>query len=153
MRKFRVTVNGETFEVEVEELGGGSQARAQSAPDRAPTPRVAPPPAPPKVMISPPSGPRPAAAAAAPAAQPARPAAGPKPASGKGEVVTAPLPGLIFDVRVSTGQVVKTGDVVVVLEAMKMANEIVAPVDGTVTAVHVNRGATVNLGDPLVTLE
>ncbi len=77
----------------------------------------------------------------------------PKPAAGRGEVVTAPLPGLIFDVRVTAGQAVKTGDVVVVLEAMKMANEIVAPVDGTVTAVHVNRGATVNLGDALVTIE
>ena len=63
------------------------------------------------------------------------------------------MPGNINDVRVSAGQQVKKGDILVILEAMKMENEIMAPHDGTVASVNVNKGATVNTGDTLVTLK
>ena len=62
------------------------------------------------------------------------------------------MPGTIIAVKVSKGQAVKKGDVLVILEAMKMENEIMAPCDGTVASVNVNQGATVNTGDVLVSL-
>ena len=83
---------------------------------------------------------------AAPAPAPAAPA--PAPAVGA-NTVPAPLPGNINEVRFSAGQSVKAGDVVIILEAMKMENEIVAPRAGTLTKVHVQKGAVVNTGDPL----
>ncbi|MEA5059307.1 MAG: biotin/lipoyl-containing protein [Candidatus Pelethousia sp.] len=86
-----------------------------------------------------------AAPAAAPVAAPAAAAAGP-------ESVESPLPGNIMDVRVQVGDVVKSGDVLAVLEAMKMENEIMAPRDGKVVAVNIAKGATVNSGDVLVVL-
>lgn len=79
------------------------------------------------------------APAAAPAAQPA-PAAAP---AGAGAQVKAPMPGTILDVRVQSGAHVKKGDVLVILEAMKMENEIQAPADGTVTSVSVRKGDSV----------
>ena len=112
MRKFSITVNGQTYEVEVEEIGG--------APSFAP----------------------------APAAKPAAPAAAPAGA----EAVKAPMPGNILDVKVAAGQNVKKGDVLVILEAMKMENEIMAPRDGVVASVNVSKGATVSTGDLLVSL-
>ncbi len=118
MRKFIVNVNGNSYEVEVEEVGG------VSAPAAAPV----------------------AAPAIAPAAAPKAPAA---PAGGT--PVKAPMPGNVLDIKVSNGQAVKQGDVLVILEAMKMENEISAPCDGTVTVVA-SKGATVNTGDVLVTL-
>lgn len=69
-----------------------------------------------------------------------------------GEVIKAPMQGLIVDVKVEVGQKVKTGDEVVILEAMKMENPIVAPKDATVIAVKVSKGNTVNAGDALVIL-
>ncbi len=69
-----------------------------------------------------------------------------------GEVIKAPMQGLIVDVKVEVGQKVKTGDEVVILEAMKMENPIVAPKDATVLAVKVSKGNTVNAGDALVIL-
>ena len=69
-----------------------------------------------------------------------------------GEKINAPMPGNILDVKVATGASVKKGDVLVILEAMKMENEIMAPCDGTVKQVLVNKGATVNSGDPLVVI-
>ena len=91
-----------------------------------------------------------AAAPAAPKAPAAAPAA---PAGAAGAVaVKAPMPGNILDVKVAAGASVKAGDVLVILEAMKMENEIVAPQDGTVASVNVHKGDTVNSGDVLVSM-
>ena len=87
-------------------------------------------------------------AAPAPAPAPA-PAAAP---AGAGEQITAPMPGTMLDVKVSAGQAVKSGDVLMILEAMKMENEIMAPHDGTITAVSVSKGAAVESGTLLCTI-
>ena len=90
--------------------------------------------------------------APAPAAAPA-PAPAPAPAAaGAGEPVNAPMPGTILDVKVTAGQAVKSGDVLMILEAMKMENEIMAPKDGTVTSVSATKGASVQSGDVLCTI-
>ena len=92
--------------------------------------------------------------APAPVAAPA-PAPAPAPAAapaGAGEQITAPMPGTILDVKVSAGQAVKSGDVLMILEAMKMENEIMAPHDGTITAVSVSKGAAVESGTLLCTI-
>lgn len=126
MRKFKVNVNGNAYEVEVEELGGS----ASYVP-----------------------APAPVARAAAPAPAPA-PVAAPKPApapAGAGSVVS-PMPGVIKDIRVKVGDKVTPDTVVVILEAMKMENEIFAGVSGSITAVHVSRDTTVNTDEALVTI-
>ena len=68
------------------------------------------------------------------------------------QMASAPMPGTILDVKVAAGAAVKAGDVLCILEAMKMENEIVAPQDGTVAGVHCNKGDSVNVGDLLVSL-
>ena len=84
---------------------------------------------------------------------PAAPAAAAAPVvTGAGETVNAPMPGNILKVNVTQGQAVKAGTVLVVLEAMKMENEIMAPKDGTVTQVLVSKGSTVDTGAPLVVI-
>ena len=131
--KYKVTLNGKTYEVEVE---AGKAMLVDEYEAYAPAPA--------------------APVAAAPvAAAPAAPAAAPAPAAvsvAAGEQVAAPMPGNILKVNVSAGQAVKSGDVLVVLEAMKMENEIVAPRDGSVAQVVVSKGAVVDTGDPLVVL-
>ena len=124
MRKFNVNVNGILYEVEVDEI----QAGAAAAPARKPIPAAAPKAAAPK--------------AAAPKAAPARPAAAPAGA----ETVKAPMPGNILEVRVKDGQAVQAGDVLFILEAMKMENEIMAPAAGIVSGVAVQKGSAVATG-------
>lgn len=130
--KYKVTFMGKPYYVEVEAMpdGAGTQSPATAAA-----------PAPVSVPAQSPETPRPAPAKPAPAA----PAAG-------AELVTAPMPGNILSVDVTPGQAVKAGDVLVILEAMKMENEIVAPKDGTVSAIHTQKGAVVETGAPLVEL-
>ena len=137
--KYKITLNGKTYEVEVEEgqamLVDEYEAYKPAAPAAAPAPAPAPAPA---------AAP---AAAPAPAADPAAPTA-----VAAGEVVAAPMPGNILKVNCAQGQAVKAGDILVVLEAMKMENEILAPRDGTVAQVVTTKGAVVDTGAPLVVL-
>lgn len=95
-----------------------------------------------------------AAPAAAPAASaaPAAPAAPVAAAPAGGEKVASPMPGTILSVNVSNGQAVKRGDILFILEAMKMENEIMAPCDGTIKQVVAAKGASVNSGDPLIVI-
>ena len=130
--KYKVTLNGRTYEVEVE---AGKAMLLDEYEAIAPAAQAAPAAAP---------------AAAAPAAAPAAAAA--PVITGAGEPVNAPMPGTILKVNVTAGQAVKAGTVLVVLEAMKMENEIMAPKDGTVSQVVVSKGATVDTGAPLVVL-
>lgn len=118
MKKYRVTVNGTVYEVELEEITGAV----------------------------------PAAAPAPAAEKPAAPAPAPAVPAGEGERITSPMPGTILAVNVKPGQAVKRGDVLVVLEAMKMENEIMAPNDGTVGTVNVAKGQSVQSGATLLTL-
>ena len=112
MKKYRVTVNGTAYEIELEELTGA-----------APTPAATP--------------------AAAPA--PAAPAGG--------EQVTSPMPGNILAVNVAAGDTVKRGQVLMILEAMKMENEIMCPCDGRVVSVNTSKGATVESGTLLCVIQ
>jgi glutaconyl-CoA/methylmalonyl-CoA decarboxylase subunit gamma len=73
--------------------------------------------------------------------------------SGAGETIKAPMPGTIFDIKVATGTAVKAGDVILILEAMKMENEITAPKDGIVAQISVAKGASVNTGDVLAVIQ
>lgn len=114
MKNYRITVNGNVYDVEVEEVGASA---SQSAPAAAPV------------------------KAAAPAA------------TGAGSVkINAPMPGKILSVKASVGQAVKKGDTIMVLEAMKMENEIPAPADGTIASIDVKEGASVEAGAVLGSL-
>ena len=129
--KYKITLNNRVYEVEVE---AGKAMLLEEYDAVAPV----------------------AAPVAAPAAAPvAAPAAAPAPVAapaGAGEAVAAPMPGTILKVNVTSGQAVKAGDTLCVLEAMKMENEIKAPKAGTVSTVAVQKGASVNTGDALVYL-
>ena len=130
MRTFNITVNGQTYQVEVEEVGGVQTA----APVRAAAPVAA----------------APVAAAPAAAAPKAAPAAAPV---AGGTKVTSPMPGNVLDIKVKAGDKVKTGDALVMLEAMKMENPIPAPKDGTVLQVVATKGSAVEAGAVLVVMD
>lgn len=144
--KYMVTLNGKKYEIEVEEgqaiVNSVTTAPMAGAPVAA-APAVAP--APVAAPAAP--APAPAAAPAAPAAAPAAPAA---PADGTNAV--CPMPGTILDVKASVGQAVKAGDVLFILEAMKMENDIVSPADGTVKQILVSKGSTVSTDDVLAVI-
>ena len=125
MKKYNITVNGNTYEVLVEEVGGAASAPVATPVFSAPV--------------------------AAPAAAPAAPKAAPAGNAGANKVV-APMPGTILDVKVSVGQSVKKGDVICVLEAMKMENDIPAPCDGVIASVNVQKGASISANDIIATL-
>ena len=128
MKRFHITVNGNAYDVQVEELSASAPAAAPVAP-------AAPAPAP-----------------AAPAAAPAPPVAAAAPAAGA-ECINAPMPGNILDIKVKAGDSVTKGQVLLILEAMKMENEIMAPHDAVVAGVHVNKGDSVDSGKLLVSLQ
>lgn len=116
MKKYNVTVNGTAYEVTLEAVDASEVKAAPAQSAQAPSPAPAP--------------------AAAPAA----------PVSGGKETITSPMPGNILNVNVKNGAAVKKGDVLMILEAMKMENEIMSPCDGTVLSVNVTKGATVETG-------
>ena len=119
MKNYRITVNGNVYDVEVEEVGASASQSAPVAPVKATAP----------------------VKAAAPAA------------TGAGSVkINAPMPGKILSVKASVGQAVKKGDTIMVLEAMKMENEIPAPADGTIASIDVKEGASVEAGAVLGSL-
>ena len=128
MKKFNITVNGKSYQVEVEEAGSVAAPKA-AAPVAAPAPV--------------------AASAAAPA--PAAPAAPVAVAPEGGETVTCPMPGNLWKIVAQNGATVNEGDIIMILEAMKMENEIYAPCSGTVT-ILAKEGTAVNSGDPLFTI-
>ena len=114
MKKYRVTVNGTAYEIELEELTGAAPAADA------------------------PAAPAPAPAAAAPAG---------------GEQVTSPMPGTILSVNVAAGDAVKRGQVLMILEAMKMENEIMCPCDGKVVSVNTSKGSSVESGTLLCVIQ
>ena len=114
MKKFHITVNGNAYEVDVEEIGAAAPAVA-SAPVAAPSAPVS----------SAPAG---------------------------GTIITCPMPGTIIDIKVSAGQSVTEGQVLVIFEAMKMENEIVAPCAGTVASINCGKGDSVDSGAVLLSL-
>lgn len=130
MKNYTITVNGNVYEVTVEEGISGATPAAS-----APVAKAA------SKVVAPIATPTPVAPKAA------------TPSSTQGSVkVNAPMPGKILDVVANAGKFVKKGEVLVVLEAMKMENEIVAPQDGTVASINVAVGNSVEAGDVLATL-
>lgn len=131
MKKFNITVNGKSYEVDVEEVGG------VSAP--APMRRQEP------VQQAKPAASAPTSAPAPAAPQAAAAVVG-------GETVTSPMPGTILDIKVSVGESVAEGTVLLILEAMKMENEIMSPCAGKVVSINATKGASVNSGDVLIVI-
>lgn len=124
MRKFVINVNGKSYEVDVEEIRDGAASESESRP-------------------------RPATPALAPAKLES-----PKASKPAGSVkITSPMPGNVWEIKVNPGDTVQKGQVIIVLEAMKMENDIVAPQDGRVATIPVAKGVSVNAGDVLATME
>ena len=146
--KYVATINGKKYEVEVEKL------EAYKSLDRNGVAAPAAPVLPASAPVQRPAAPAPAPVAAAPAPALASAAApAPKAAAPAGATtVEAPMPGKILNIKVSEGQAVKFGEVVVIMEAMKMETEIVAPADGTVSKILVKAGDSVDTGAALVAL-
>ena len=126
--KYKVTLNNRTYEVEVE---AGRAMLIDEYEAYAPAP----------IAPAAPVAAAPAAAAAAPAVSVAA-----------GEVVKSPMPGNILKINVSLGQKVNEGDALLILEAMKMENEVVAPKSGTIAQIIVSKGAVVETGAPLIVI-
>ena len=122
MKKYNITVNGTTYEVVVEEVGEVAAAPVYSAP-----------------IVN-------ATTATAPKAAPSATA------HTGANTVSAPMPGTILEIKVSAGQAVKKGDVICVLEAMKLENDIPAPCDGVIASISVQKGASVASGDVIATI-
>ena len=153
MNKYQYKVQGVDYDVEIEEVEGngakvivnGIRFDVELKQPINPTSTLK------KVRVEAPKPvARPAAPAAAPAAA-ATPAAAPV-ATGSGSPIKAPLPGTIIDLKVNVGDTVKVGDVLLVLEAMKMQNNIESEFDGTVTSITVKQGDTVMEGSVLLTI-
>ncbi len=135
VRRFRLTINGVMYEVEAEELDGAASTAIPSA-------VVAPPlPTPTENIVRKPQIPEPAGSPTKPRGE------------GNGITVEAPLPGAVLDVRAGVGQSVVQGQIIVILEAMKMENEITSPIAGKIAALHVQKGDTVSAQDPLFRVE
>lgn len=133
MRKFNIKVNGQAYEVEVEEVAGGFASAPVVPVAVAPAPAVAP------------------VAAPAPEKAEAKAAPAPVAAPAGGTQLKAPMPGTVIDFKATNGAAVKKGQTVLILEAMKMENEIVAPTDGVITFVA-SKGASVNTDDLLAVI-
>ena len=144
MKRYRITVDGQTYDVTVEETQGEpSAARSQASSQGAGTAHA---PIPTQQAVR-------TVAANASASQEGQASAPLAPSTKKNTLtIKAPMPGVVMSFKVVAGQTVKKGDVVLILEAMKMENEIVSPLDGTVLTLHVPEGASVNTGDSLIDL-
>lgn len=129
MRRFIISVNGNQYEVDVEEITNGATSSPRPIEPKpvvaqAPTPPVSP------VLQSEPIA-----------------------VSNGADLVSAPMPGVILSVNVKEGDMVKAGETLMILEAMKMENEILAPRDGRIVNIFVNKDASVDTGEQLVTIE
>ena len=150
MKKFNVTVNGKTYAVEVEEVGAGQggftyqpvQQPVYQAPVQQPVYQA---PVQQPVQAAPEVHRVPVQQAPKKEEPKAAPVVG-------GEVMSAPMPGTILDIMVKEGQTVKKGEIILILEAMKMENEIAASADGVVSKIYTSKSSTVNAGDPLLTI-
>lgn len=147
MRRFRIKVDDKVFEVEVEEILGGDVPAGNESPSTgvSANPATLPPAQPVRVPVPRPSVPPARKEASVQTAAKTNVPAGPG-------VMKAPIPGSVSEVKVKPGEAVKRGQVLLLLEAMKMQNEIMAPSDGVVEEIYVSQGQTVNTGDPLLKL-
>ena len=134
MKTFRVLVNGSEYKVEIEELSENASTQPAAT-----------------IAAPAPTSSAPATSAKPATAAPAKPATTPKTPTSGGAIV-APMPGTILSVAVEVGAAVTKGQTLLVLEAMKMENEIQAPADGTVAELNVSQGLSVNAGDTLIIL-
>ena len=124
MRKFNINVNGKAYQVEVEEVGGSTAFVPQSASVPVGEPQTAPTPTPAPVAVAP----------------------------ADATIISAPMPGTILNINVAVGDSIKAGDTLLILEAMKMENEILSPKAGTIATIQAVKGSSVNAGDILISI-
>ena len=132
MKEFLITVNGKTYEVQVEEKGETPSVKPIPTPKAAPEIEPIPNPASPKPEV--------------------KPLSASSVTLGK-IAIKSPMPGTILEIKVKSGDTVKSGAVLCILEAMKMENEIMSPQDGVIASVNTSKGASVNTGDLLLTID